>query len=205
MKDIDIRTTLLTYLKKKYQKHDPQCLVVDELGLCQGDARIDMAVVNGKLHGYEIKSEEDTLNRLPSQITTYMKTLDYVTVVANSKHYAGLIKILPKECGIMIASEADGHIHLKTVKKSLKNRSVEPVSLAQLLWKNEVISFLENMGIRGIKSKPRKILWQLLAQNTPLHKLNAYVRKSLKQRPTGWRAGTTPLQNGAIARSFSMS
>ena len=51
---------------------DPQLfrydtIVLDELGLCHGDVRIDVASVNGELSGYEIKRHADTLARRPKQ------------------------------------------------------------------------------------------------------------------------------------------
>jgi len=36
-----------------------------------GASRIDRAVVNGSVHGYEIKSETDDLTRLPAQARAY--------------------------------------------------------------------------------------------------------------------------------------
>ncbi|WP_128815240.1 hypothetical protein [Vibrio sp. 624788] len=42
--------------KLKSQHEDNQTLVIDELGLMHGSNRIDIAVVNGCIHGYEIKS-----------------------------------------------------------------------------------------------------------------------------------------------------
>ena len=46
-------------------------LIIDELGLAHAQSRIDLAVFNGHLHGYEIKSAGDTLERLPRQLSFY--------------------------------------------------------------------------------------------------------------------------------------
>ena len=46
-------------------------MILDELGICRGRVRIDLTVVNGLLHGYEIKSERDTLARLETQADLY--------------------------------------------------------------------------------------------------------------------------------------
>ena len=46
-------------------------LVIDELGIMHGKARVDIAVINGSIHGYEIKSSMDTLKRLPRQMAAY--------------------------------------------------------------------------------------------------------------------------------------
>ena len=47
--------------------HNPDTLFIEELGLCQGQARIDSAAVTSVLHGYELKSNRDRLTRLASQ------------------------------------------------------------------------------------------------------------------------------------------
>ena len=60
--------------------------VFEEVGLLQGEARPDFLLVNGSLHGYEIKSDLDTLRRLDNQIRVYSKVLDLVTIVATPRH-----------------------------------------------------------------------------------------------------------------------
>ena len=67
MRDSDIREVLLDSWQKKYFS-DESTRVFEELGLCQGDARVDVAVVNGSIHGFEIKSERDSLDRLSNQL-----------------------------------------------------------------------------------------------------------------------------------------
>jgi hypothetical protein len=49
--------------------------MLDEFGLEHGEVRVDVAVINGELHGYEIKSERDTLERLPRQVKAYSAVL----------------------------------------------------------------------------------------------------------------------------------
>jgi len=51
----------------------------------------DMLVTNGDIHIYEIKSKSDTLKRLPSQISTFRKYANKVTVVADEKFIEILI------------------------------------------------------------------------------------------------------------------
>src|SRR6187402_1509374 len=57
--DPDVRALLREYLEDVHKGSDTRLL--EELGLCQGDVRVDVAVVNGELSGYEIKSPSDTL------------------------------------------------------------------------------------------------------------------------------------------------
>ena len=98
MRDLDIRRALRGEIALLYQD-DPDTLVVEELGLCEGDARIDVAVINGSITGYEIKSERDTLDRLPSQMHIYSRCLTYVTVVATELHLAQIHAVVPRWWG----------------------------------------------------------------------------------------------------------
>ena len=75
IRDAEVRPALRTYLEQQELAH-PDTLLIEELGLCQGQARIDLATVSGVLHGYEIKSNRDRLTRLASQAATYSRVLD---------------------------------------------------------------------------------------------------------------------------------
>ena len=92
MRDRDVRKALHHKVLKEHHG-DTNTLVLDELGLRHGVARVDVAVVNGYLHGFEIKSDSDTLDRLPSQVTIYNAVLDRATLVVGEKHIA--LKGLP--------------------------------------------------------------------------------------------------------------
>jgi hypothetical protein len=85
MRDIDVRTVLAAEVERRY-KGDSETLIIHELSVCSGNARIDLAVVNGKLHGYEIKSDSDTLKRLPAQSEVYNAVFDQVTIVVGEHH-----------------------------------------------------------------------------------------------------------------------
>jgi len=40
--------------------------MLHELGILNGATRIDIAVITGQIEGYELKSERDTIQRLPA-------------------------------------------------------------------------------------------------------------------------------------------
>lgn len=201
MKDLDIRVVLSKFLHDKFVLHDPTCVLLDEFGLCQGAARIDMAVINGHIHGFEIKSEQDTLYRLTQQLSVYSKTLDYLTLVTNKKHLHELRSVLPKWCGIMVVDEK-GDIHEKRAAKL--NHYIDPSSLVQLLWRDEAIDILRQIGQNKGLSHPNRVLWEKIASSIPLEELNARVRETLKVRiaTTSWRADQPQvLRGGSLLQS----
>ena len=187
MRDLDVRRVLHKSLRTAHE--EPDTLVLDEFGLCQGAARIDVAVVNGELQGYEIKSAKDTLQRLPVQAQCYSQVLDRVTLVVADNHLEAL-EIIPEWWGVKVASQGKrGAVHFKSLRRALKNPSIDSYALSQLLWKDECLAILDGIGkARGLKSKPRKIIWQALSESLPLNELRDTVRQTLKNR-TEWRSG----------------
>ena len=187
MRDIDVRHALYKGEIKAFLD-DPNSLVVDELGLCQGDARIDIAVINGLIHGYEIKSDRDTLDRLPGQEAIYSQVLDTVTLVIGESHIDKARTMVPEWWGLTRVSESGTELVFESTRPAIQNPSPNPYSLAQLLWKAEVLHALEDTGsTKGLKSKPKKVLWAALADRLSFSELSSTVRTALKVRQT-WRA-----------------
>ena len=187
MRDIDIREVLLKSLHNKYCK---QCdtLVIEELGLCQGDSRIDIAVINGSVHGYEIKSERDTLDRLPSQQDYYNRVLDCVTVVASSCHLLKVEKLVPSWWGLSEAEYKNKKLLIRKIRPDTQNTDVDPTAIVQLLWREEALEALKKRDLhKGIVSKPREVLWNRLVECLQIDELRSEVRERIKARQY-WRS-----------------
>ncbi len=158
--------------------------MLDELDLC-GLTRVDVAVVNGHLTGYEIKGSTDSLRRLPGQVAAYSQVLDFAELVVAENHYARALDLLPDWWGVRVASGAD-HVHLDGVRPSQMNDSVDPGALVQLLWREEALSELTARGLdRGFRSRSRWILWERLAAEVPLEELKTAVRAGSRAEQTG--------------------
>jgi hypothetical protein len=190
MRDLDIRLALLTHLHRLHAG-DPETLVVEEVGVLQGQSRVDLAVVNGRIHGYEIKSQRDTLSRLTGQLRDYGCVFDEVTVVIGLKHLTGVLSELPSWCGIILAHWVEGQVTLEPFREARQNLHRDAYSLAQLLWRDEAVEVLERHGcLSGVKSKPRTALWKRLADSLALEDLAVEVRDALKARKSKWRLAT---------------
>jgi hypothetical protein len=187
MRDLDIRNSLKSTRLKRYYT-DGTSRVVEELGLCTGDARVDIAVINGAMHAYEIKSEQDTLTRLPNQIEIYSRVFDYLSVCVGPKHLAGVLKMVPSCWGVILAVDTQNSISLTSVRPATRNPGVDQYSLAQLLWKDEVTAALNSLGIsKGLSGKSKADLWKLFAEAATPKYLSQYVRATLKAR-ANWRS-----------------
>lgn len=187
MRDRDIRAALRTQLAAD-NLGDSSALVIDEMEVCSGSARIDIALVNGSLSGYEIKSEQDTLVRLPTQQSAYCRVFDAVTIVVGAKHIDLAKQCIPEWWGIIEARGEEGAVDLHEVRRAEHNNAVDKYSLAQLLWRDEALAILRNRGLaQGTLSKPRRAIWKKLSDSLAIDDLQAEVRQALKKR-THWRS-----------------
>lgn len=187
MRDADIRRVLRDEINKNY-KRDNSIMIIEELGLCRGKIRADIAVVNGMLNGYEIKSSQDTLIRLSNQAAAYNRIFDTVTIVVAERHLQSSKKIIPSWWGIQLVTMlAPSSVAIECIRKASINEDVDPNWLVQLLWRDEVFMLLEKGNqSKSLTGKPRRILWDTLVRNTPLPELKDLVRTCLRNRPQ-WR------------------
>lgn len=192
VRDRDVRQALHRKVLREHHG-DAETLVVDELGLRHGTVRVDIAVVNGYLHGFEIKSDADTLERLPSQIEIYSSVLDRATLVIGDKHLAKAKEMVPAWWGIRTAKSGPrGGIEFFVTLLCQQNPIINPVALAELLWRPEVIDILRELDTsEKLLRKPRAELYRCLASLVPLDELRGLVRRRLKARER-WRGHLPP-------------
>ncbi|XSG81233.1 MAG: sce7726 family protein [Methyloligella sp. ZOD6] len=189
MRDLDVRLALRRKVLADHVR-DQDTLVIDELGLAHGAARVDLAVVNGWLHGFEIKSDADTFRRLPSQVEAYGTVLDKVTLVVGGRHAHSAGSHIPEWWGIKVATAGPrGAIHFQEQRAPRLNLTVDALKVAGLLWRDEAVSILLKHHVPGVRSKNRQQLGCLLAEHLPLATLRQEVREALKAR-VGWRSDT---------------
>jgi hypothetical protein len=183
MRDRDVRAALLSQLQQTYAE-DADTRIVEEMGIWSGSVRIDVAVINGELSGFELKSDRDTLERLPFQAELYGAVFDRITLVVGTRHHEPAAAMVPQWWGITVAVEAeDKTVRLREVRAAGRNPSVDPYLLAQLLWKDEAIELLERVGAaKGMRSRRVKEIHQRVAAVLSSDELAGAVRTMLKRR-----------------------
>jgi hypothetical protein len=191
MRDVDVRRQLRLQLCLEHAG-DPETLIIDELGVEQGSFRADIAVVNGMLQAYEIKSASDTLARLPAQIGAYGRVFDTVTLVVAPRHVESAVAQLPAWWGVIIADYQGEDLLLDEQRPARPNPAVDSASLVQLLWRDEALAVLEEHHLAGgLRRKPRRELWAVLVAGLPSDDLGVVVRDRLRARRS-WRAEASP-------------
>jgi len=182
VRDIDIRLALLKKLENDY-KNDSNTRILQEFGLREGISRIDIAIVNGSLIGYEIKSEADTLERLSYQQQIYSEIFDRMVIIISQSHKQKIFTLIPSWWEIWLANESVNEITFHVLRKGKDNDYVNPYSIAQCLWRNEAMEILKNHGLsEGMNKARRSILWEKISNEIDCNELKKYVNTCLRAR-----------------------
>ncbi len=79
-------------------------------------------------------------------------------------------------------ASADG-IRLRTIRRARKNPSRDSRSLAELLWLDDAMALLEQReATRGVRGKPRRMVWDRVCETFDLDEVASAVRMRLKAR-----------------------
>jgi hypothetical protein len=193
--DSEIRSILRAQLLKKHASKS-RTVFIEELGLCRGQVRVDLSVVNGLLHGYEIKSDRDSLRRLSGQVDLYGKVFDRATLVVGERHLAEALDSVPEWWGVLLARRSAKGLQLKTMRSSRSNPKKNPRALVELLWLDDALAMLEERdAARGYRGKARWIVWDRVCELCSLNEIAKAVRTQLKARATK-RVPAQPLRDG---------
>ena len=180
--DPHIRSALRSKLLRDHSNNRDTALM-EELGLCRGRVRVDLAVVDAQMHGYEIKSDRDNLSRLDNQAEVYAKVFDRITLVVGDKHVERASDAVPAWWGILHVTRSTRGLTFRTARRAEKNPQRDPRSLVELLWRDDAIRLLEKGAVvRGVRSKPRRVVWDRVCDHFSIDEIAAAVRVKLKAR-----------------------
>ena len=152
---------------------------IDELPT--GTTRADVVHITEQfMHGYELKGDGDTLQRVARQLPCYGRAYDFVTFVVTEKHLAALLAQVPAWVGVWVAAPAG----LRLVRDACYNATVERSAVAALLRLDEIQQFMLARGLAGASTLRRRDVLNYLryADGVPLAALAHYVRQRLTAR-----------------------
>jgi len=156
-------------------------VVIDELPT--GTTRADVVhITDTFMHGYEVKGDGDTLQRVENQLRCYAEVYDFVTFIVTERHVAKILPLLPAWVGVLVA-EAEGP-GLRAHRPAGYNATVQRAPLAALLWVEEIKQFLLARGLAGASTLRQREVANYLrtTQTISLSSLAQYVRERLMAR-----------------------
>ncbi len=182
LRDADIRPALTSWLKAS----SPTSSSRRACGLLHGDVRVDVAALSPRrFHGFEVKSDVDSVRRLARQVAAYSKVLDRCTLVVGERlgrAWRGADTV-PPWWGILLAGHVQGEVAMVELRPAAPNPAVDPLAVARLLWRQEALHLLCHVGAgRGLGGATRVRLYQKLVEVLPLESLQHHVRRTLLAR-----------------------
>jgi hypothetical protein len=155
--------------------------VLAELWVPRSNERADLALLGRTMDGFEIKTERDTLRRLPRQVSAYGRLFDTCTAVVAEKHLRNAEAIVPDWWGITTVV-VNGHVSFKAVRAPKHNPGLDPEILVRLLWRDEAMTALVLLGAEPDPKAHRTSLWRELLTLATLPQLRSAVRQALVTR-----------------------
>ncbi|MBY5645852.1 sce7726 family protein [Rhizobium ruizarguesonis] len=176
--DADIRTPLLAWLRSQHPDH-LTAKMLEEFKMPRPSARIDVALVNGEMSGFEIKSDRDTLNRLAVQIPAFSRLFDRMSLVTTRKHLAEARTKIPSWWGIVVFRD-DGSFEISRMSK--RNRKIDVAALLFALTKRELALVARAAGVAMPSAAKKDSMVDLLA--APNRRADVYnlAREVIKSR-----------------------
>jgi hypothetical protein len=159
-----------------------QTEAVYEFWVPRSNERADVAIIGGcTFEGFEIKTDRDTLKRLPRQAQAYSRLFDRCSVVLAPRHVDAAMEILPSWWGVLVIN-CESNLTFQGVRDAGVNDGVDPETLVRLLWRSEVLSALCALGMPPDPKAYRARMWEQLLSLVDLHGLKAAVRNALLHR-----------------------
>ncbi len=157
-----------------------------------GDNRADLAVVDSKVRGFELKSASDNLARLPSQVTAFSRIFDFMTLVADSDHLLQAQGLVPDWWGITEAYAGRWGVSLLQLREPKQNPDVDRIARLMLLWHCDLVVVASHLGFTGVERMAKAPLRELLSNAVEdIGALDEIVAVTLRSRPRAKAAVAT--------------
>lgn len=160
----------------------PSTEAVFEFWVPPSNERADVAVIGATMEGFEIKTERDTLKRLPRQADAYTRVFDRCHAVLAQRHVDKALEILPPWWGVQLIDEGPSFM---TLREPGRNLNVDPETLVRLLWRDEAFAALCEIGTVPNPRTGRFRLWEMLLALLDVDSLRRLVRGTLLGRDAG--------------------
>ena len=175
-----IKCMLIDWLFEQGQLED--AVLINEMVVGGFSRRADIALANGKLMVFEIKSDFDTLRRLPGQLEAYQQRFDKVTIVTTPRFAKEVADSSCKTVEILEASvNASGQATLRTVRRGKTREIRTKALLASFLTKVDIVTMLKASGITASTNQARDDLLAAI-EKLSIKDVRASVLMAIKAR-----------------------
>lgn len=179
MREQDVKIAFIDWLFKKGLLNN--ATIINEMVVANWSRRADLAVANGHLQAFEIKSDFDSLKRLDGQLETFTSRFEKVTVICSPKFTYEITKKVTSKVGIIEYLSTEQGIRFKIVQRGRISLPVNKSVYINFLLKKELQLFLIENGKSFLAESGRESL-ERIAEKLPLSKIRAFVLRAIKLR-----------------------
>jgi hypothetical protein len=176
-----IKAIVIDHLFEKGMLRD--AVLINEMVVANWSRRADLAVANGRLTAFEIKSDLDTLSRLDGQVETYLQRFDKVVIVTTEKFYREVLQRTPDYVGVwvLVQAETQHGYRVRTARPGRATDVKRTEALCGFLLQTELSSFLRSQGL-AIEADYSRAALTSLAGHVPTSRLRVFVLEAIKKR-----------------------
>lgn len=177
LNDVEIREALLVRLRGQAAK--PKA-IIEELRVHNGQAVADVVALYNEAHCYEIKGENDKIERIIKQGAFYNSAFRKITLVTTERNLNKALHIAPPFWGIMLASLSEKKVKVKYIRKATINPFFQKDIAVLTLWKSEMLSIIHDGD--NNKRKTRAYLAKLISETKKKSELSSNISELLLNR-----------------------
>lgn len=169
LNDLVIRKSLIQKLETQTIK--PRA-IVEELRVHNGNAIADVVALYNEAHCYEIKGEDDKVERVLIQGQFYNSSFRKITLVTTKNHSKKALSICPAYWGIIVAFSSDNIVKFRYLRGAKTNPEFSKELALLTLWKSEMLSILEEP--KHLRQS-RDVLAQLISSSKKKAELSSNI------------------------------
>jgi hypothetical protein len=203
MTEARIRSDIRNQLMSRFAGRVGGALLIEEMEVCSGKARVDMAIICDRLIGIEIKGPNDDLHRLSWQVSQYSRCFDHVVLVVHDGLAGAARELIPAWWGIVVGTAQEEAYKYRLLRRPRKNLNLDAEATLALLWREEITDLWRDLlGEPLPKKASKRNLRQQLVSAVTSHKLRCAGISLLKARRE-WRAiSISPPNHGSLLDAF---
>lgn len=156
---------------------DDEAVLITEMPVAKWTRRADLVLANGKLWGFEIKSDADSLGRLAGQLATFTAHFEKFVVVAASRFAESITEMIPEGVGLWLA-EQDGTLRQRVAPRQSQLSAHAYISFMTV---SELHRLLSSHGVKFSRKASRSSLVEKAA-SIEVAELASAARAAVKQR-----------------------
>lgn len=196
LRDSDLRAALAATIARTYRGRDHLLAPEVEI-LCGIPGRIDALLIADKICGYEIKSDVDSLHRLPRQLEAYEPVLQRGVLIVGRRHLQAAHKILPEWWGIWLAERRGHCTTLTRHRASRPNPDFSLNAVTRFLAREQITLHMRTQGRTGYSKFSIDDLRNQLVEQHSRRDLLMAARWMMRSR-ADWRYRARQLAHSTI-------